>query len=84
MVEFGLRDDRFEEDGQIISRKTIERSIHDGRAYRILYKNQKVGGIVINVNGEKGELDLLFVAPNVHGKGIGYAACVRLKECILK
>ena len=37
MVEFGLRDKRFEEDGQIISRKTIERSIDDGRAYRILY-----------------------------------------------
>jgi len=74
MVEFGLRDNRFEEDGQIISRKTIERSIDEGRAYRIIYNNKKVGGIVINVKGEKGELDLLFVAPNVHGRGIGYAA----------
>ena len=35
MVEFGLRDNRFEEDGQIISRKTIERSIDDGKAYHI-------------------------------------------------
>ena len=74
MVEFGLRDNHFEEDGQIISRKTIERSIADGKAYRIIYNNKKVGGIVINVKGEKGELDLLFVAPNVHGRGIGYAA----------
>jgi len=74
MVEFGLRDNHFEEDGQIISRKTIERSIADGKAYRIIYNNKKVGGIVINVKGEKGELDLLFVAPNVHSKGIGYAA----------
>ena len=74
MVEFGLRDNHFEEDGQIISRKTIERSIDDGKAYRIIYNNKKVGGIVINVKGEKGELDLLFVAPNVHGRGIGYAA----------
>jgi len=74
MVEFGLRDNHFEEDGQIISRKTIECSIADGKAYRIIYNNKKVGGIVINVKGEKGELDLLFVAPNVHGRGIGYAA----------
>jgi len=74
MVEFGLRDNHFEEDGQIISRKTIEHSIAGGKAYRIIYNNKKVGGIVINVKGEKGELDLLFVAPNVHGRGIGYAA----------
>lgn len=74
MVEFGLRDNHFEEDGQIISRKTIEQSIAYGKAYRIICNNKKVGGIVININGEKGELDLLFVSPNVHGKGIGYAA----------
>ena len=80
MVEFGLRDKRFEEDGQIISRKTIEHSIDEGQAYRILYINKKVGGIVINVNGEKGELDLLFVAPNVHGKGIGYAAWYEIER----
>ena len=42
MVEFRLRDNRFEEDGQIISRKTIERSIDEGRAYRIIYNNKKV------------------------------------------
>ena len=47
MVEFGLRDNRFEEDGQIISRKTIERSIDEGRAYRIIYNNKKVGGIEV-------------------------------------
>ena len=55
MVEFGLRDNRFEEDGQIISRKTIERSIDEGRAYRIIYNNKKVGGIGRNVKGETGE-----------------------------
>lgn len=32
--EFGLRDDHFEEDGEIISRKTIETSIDEGLAYR--------------------------------------------------
>ena len=33
MVEFGERDDHFEEDGEIISRKTIENSIDGGTAY---------------------------------------------------
>ena len=35
MEEFGLRDNHFEEDGQIISRETIEASIDGGEAYRI-------------------------------------------------
>ena len=74
MEEFGLRDDHFEESGQIISRHTIEQSIDGGEAYRIVLNGQKVGGIVINVNGEKGDLDLLFVSPTFHSKGIGYAA----------
>ena len=71
--EFGLRDDHFEEDGEIISRATIEASI-DGEkaeAYRILLDGEKVGGAVISVDGEYGELELLFVIPEVHSKGIG-------------
>ena len=74
MEEFGLRDNHFEEEGQIISRDTIEQSIDGGEAYRIVLDGQKVGGIVIKVDGEKGDLDLLFVSPAVHSKGIGYAA----------
>ena len=74
MEEFGLRDNHFEEEGQIISRYTIEQSIDGGEAYRIVWDGQKVGGIVIKVDGEKGDLDLLFVSPAVHSKGIGYAA----------
>ena len=42
MEEFGLRDNHFEEDGQIISRKTIEQSIADGKAYRIIYNNRRL------------------------------------------
>ena len=36
LEEFGIRDDHFEEDGQIISRDTIEQSIDSGEAYRIV------------------------------------------------
>ena len=35
---------------------------------------EKVGGAVISVDGAHGELELLFVNPEVHSKGIGYAA----------
>lgn len=61
--EFGLRDDHFEEDEQIISRATIEHSTDSGEAYRIVLDVKKVG-----------DLDILFVSPKVHSKGIGYAA----------
>lgn len=74
MEEFGLRDDHFEEDGEIISRETIETSIDGGEAYRILKDGKPVGGVVISVDGDRGDLELLFVSPKAHSKGIGYAA----------
>ena len=36
LEEFGMRDNHFEEDEQIISRETIENSIAEGEAYRIV------------------------------------------------
>ena len=76
--EFGLRDDHFEEDGEIISRATIEQSIDapDSEAYRILYEGRKVGGVVLKIDKEThhNELELLFVSPKEHSKGIGYGA----------
>ena len=74
LEEFGLRDDHFEEDGEIISRETIEASINGGEAYRILQDGEPVGGVIIRVDGERGDLDILFVSPRVHSRGIGYAA----------
>ncbi len=74
LKEFGLRDDHFEEEGEIISRETIEQSIDDGEAYRIMLDDQPVGGVIIKVDGNRGDLEILFVSPRVHSKGIGYAA----------
>ena len=74
LEEFGLRDDHFEEDGEIISRETIEASIDGGEAYRIMQDGQPVGGVIITVDGDRGDLEILFVSPDVHSKGIGYAA----------
>ena len=74
LEEFGRRDDHFEEGDEIISRGVIERAIDSGEAYRIMRGGEKVGGVVIKVDGERGELALLFVSPKVHSRGIGYAA----------
>ena len=80
LEEFGMRDDHLEEDGQIISRETIEKSIDSGIAYRIMDGDKKVGGAVIRIDGNRGDLDLLFTSPEVHSKGIGYAAWCEIER----
>ena len=80
MEEFGLRDDHFEEEGEIISRSTIEASIDSGDAYRIMLDGKPVGGAVVKVKGTRGDLDLLFVSPHIHSKGIGYAAWCEIEK----
>ena len=35
---------------------------------------------MIKVEGERGDLDLLFIAPSVHSKGIGYAAWCEVEK----
>ena len=80
LEEFGIRDDHFEEDGEIISRETIEKAIDGGEAYRIMQDGTPVGGVVIKVDGERGDLDLLFVSPKAHSKGIGYAAWCAVEQ----
>ena len=76
MEKFGQRDSHFEEEGEIISRKTIEDSIDNGVAYLILEDGRIVGGLVLTINEETrhNHLDLLFVTPAVHSRGVGTAA----------
>ena len=78
LYEFGERDDHIDGDGEIISRKTIEASI-DGKnaeVYRIIADGAYAGGLILNIDKEalRGELEILFVLPEAHGKGIGYGA----------
>ena len=80
LEEFGLRDDHFEEEGEIISRDTIEHSIDAGEAYRIVKDGVNVGGVIISVNGDRGDLEILFVTPKGHSKGIGYAAWCEVEK----
>ena len=74
--EFGQRDAHFEEEGEIISRATIEKSIDEGTAYRIRDDGKTVGGLVVVIDEKtkRNHLDLLFVDPDIHSKGIGLAA----------
>ena len=78
MMEFGERDDHIDDDGEIISRKTIERCIDspDSEIYRIVLDGRRVGGVILKINKETNhnELEILFVAPEEHTKGIGYGA----------
>ena len=77
-IEFGMRDDRTEEGSEVISRSTIERSIdgENSEAYRIVLDGEYVGGVVLSIDKKagKGELELLFVLPDAHSRGIGQAA----------
>ena len=72
--EFGMRDDHFEEDEEIISRETIEKSIDGGNAYRIMADGRKAGGVIVSFEGNKGDLEILFTLPEIHSRGIGQAA----------
>ncbi len=78
MEEFGLQDDHVDEDGEIISRKTIEESIDcpENEAYCIVAEGRTVGGMVLKIDRSTGHnhLELLFVIPEAHSKGIGYGA----------
>lgn len=80
MEEFGMRDDHFEEPGEIISKDTIEKSIDAGEAYRIVADGKKVGGLVLRVKGDCGDLDLLFTSPKEHSRGIGYGAWCEVEK----
>ena len=77
-IEFGMRDDRTEEGSEVISRSTIERSIdgENAEAYRIVQDGKYVGGVVLSIDKKagKGELELLFVLPDAHSRGIGQTA----------
>ena len=82
--EFGKRDDHIDFDGEIISRKTIERCIDspNSETYRIVVGGKKVGGVILKINKETNhnELEILFVSPEEHTKGIGYGAWLAIEE----
>lgn len=79
-IEFGMRNDEYEEGDEIISRRTIEDSIDHGEAYRIVSDGKKAGGIIVSVEKDRGDLEILFVNPEYHSKGIGQAAWFEMEK----
>ncbi len=81
--EFGLRDDHFEDDGEIISRKTIEDCLEDPacESYRIMKDGNSVGGVILRIDNKTkhNHLEILFTSPKEHGKGIGYGAWLEIE-----
>ncbi len=82
--EFGLRDEHIDGDGEIISRKTIEECIDcpENDSYRIICNGEYAGGIIVKINEDSGHnhLELFFVLPNEHSKGIGYGAWCAIEK----
>lgn len=78
MLEFGKRDDHIDDDGEIISRETIEHCMDDANneTYRIILDGKKVGGVILKIDKKShhNHLELFFVLPEEHSKGIGYGA----------
>ena len=70
LYEFGERDNHIDFDGEIISRKTIERCIDapDSETYRIIVDGKKVGGVILKINKEThhNELEILFKIGRAH------------------
>ena len=81
--EFGKRDDHIDAEGEIISRKTIERCIDspDSETYRIVVDGRRVGGVILKIDKvtRHNELEILFVLPEEHTKGIGYGALLAVE-----
>jgi len=78
LMKFGERDDHIDGAGEIISRKTIEQCMDDpqNETYRIVLDGKKVGGVILKVDQEAqhNHLEIFFVSPQEHSKGIGYGA----------
>lgn len=84
MLEFGERDNHTDDDGEIISRQTIEMCMdaEGAETYRIVLDDEIVGGVILHINHEtnENELDTLFVLPEAHSKGIGYGVWLAVEE----
>ena len=84
MIEFGERDNSINSDGEIISRKTIERCLDepDNVSYRIICNGRIVGGVILKIDEttRRNHLEILFVSPEEHTKGIGYSALKQIEK----
>lgn len=71
-------------DSEVISDREIEESLYDPNAkvYYIYSSGWKVGGTVLNINQQTkhNSLDLLYIYPDCHGKGLGTSAWKQIEN----
>ncbi len=84
LMEFGERDNHIDENGEIISRRTIERCMDKPKSetYRIMCDGKKAGGLILTIDRvtNHNSLEILFVLPEAHSRGIGYGAWQAVEE----
>ena len=68
----------------VIPREDVEKSLHEknAEAFRIIADGNGVGGVVVSINKEtqKNALELLYIIPDCHSKGIGQKVWQMIEE----
>ena len=69
-------DDDFTGFKAIVIQNFVNKNLNSTEFFRIVLDGRFVGGVVLSIDKDeaKGELELLFVSPEVHSRGIGKAA----------
>lgn len=73
-----------ESDEEVISDEDINKSLYKQNAeiYHVYMDKKKVGGIVLEINNitHRNSVELLYVYPDCHSKGVGYAILKGIEE----
>lgn len=68
----------------VIPREDVEKSLHgkNAQAFRIVANGNDVGGVVVAINKEtqNNSLELLYINPDYHSKGIGQKVWQMIEE----
>ncbi|PKY74031.1 N-acetyltransferase [Actinomyces oris] len=66
----------------ILPREDIEDSLSrsDAQALRIIENGTAVGGVILTVKGDRGEIEILAINASAHGRGIGARAWTAIEE----
>ena len=66
----------------ILPREDIEESLSrsDAQALRIIEDGTAVGGVILTVEGDRGEIEILAINASAHGRGIGARAWTAIEE----
>ena len=66
----------------ILPREDIEESLSrsEAQALRIIEDGTAVGGVILTVKGDRGEIEILAINASTHGRGIGSRAWTAIEE----